>query len=59
MEHEVEIQKLKERLDTIESLLQHKPKSSNALKFVIGFIIVFILLLITIGVIQFIAASSS
>lgn len=59
MEHEVEIQKLKERLDTIESLLQQKPKSSNALKFVVGFIIVFILLLITIGVIQFIAASSS
>lgn len=53
MDHEKEIQELKERLASVERQLQHKSHSSALLKFVVGFFIVFILLMILIGVVQF------
>ncbi|GGD98029.1 hypothetical protein GCM10010911_66050 [Paenibacillus nasutitermitis] len=59
MENDKEIKELKERLTIVENKLQHKSQASNIIRFVLGFIIVFVLLLISIGVIQFISSSSS
>ncbi|MGG1635073.1 hypothetical protein [Paenibacillus sp. NRS-1760] len=58
-QQEKEIQELKERLVNVEEKLQRKSNSSNALKFVLWFILIFVVLLIAIGVFQFISASSS
>lgn len=56
MGQEKEIKELQERLASVESRLQHKSSSSKVIKFVLGFIIVFVLLLIFVGVFQFISA---
>ncbi|WP_054026774.1 hypothetical protein [Bacillus sp. FJAT-28004] len=58
-QQEKEIQELKERLVNVEEKLQRKSNSSNALKFVLGFILIFVVLLIAIGVFQFISSNSS
>lgn len=54
MDHDKEIQQIKERLNDIEKQIQEKPRSSNMLKFLIGFVVVFILMMISIGIFQFI-----
>ncbi|WP_161793403.1 hypothetical protein [Cohnella kolymensis] len=54
MEHEKEIQELKERLASVERQLQRKSQTSGLLNFILGFFIVLILLSISIGVVQFI-----
>jgi hypothetical protein len=58
MEIEKELQEIKERLINIESQLQQKAPSSRISPFLIGFIVVFIFLLISIGVINFISSQS-
>ena len=55
MENNEEIKELKERLTIVESELQHNSKLSEVLRFVIGFIIVLVILLISIGVFRFIS----
>ncbi|REE55339.1 hypothetical protein A8990_1735 [Paenibacillus taihuensis] len=57
MEHDKEIQELKERLGRVENQLQNRSHSFSLSKFIIGFIVVFVLMLITIGVVQYIASS--
>jgi cytochrome c biogenesis protein CcdA len=59
MEQENEIQELKERLANVESQIQQKSHFSTVLKFALGFIIVFVFLLILIGIFQFINTSDS
>ncbi|NHN33374.1 hypothetical protein [Paenibacillus agricola] len=59
METEKEVQEIKERLTNVENQLQQKRRSSGLLQFLIGFVVVFLLLLISIGVIHFISSSSS
>jgi cytochrome c biogenesis protein CcdA len=58
-QQEKEIQELKERLVNVEEKLQRKSNFSNALKFVLGFILIFVVLMIAIGVFQFISSNSS
>ncbi|WP_179223681.1 hypothetical protein [Paenibacillus tyrfis] len=55
MDHDKEIQQIKERLNDIEKHIEEKPRSSNMLKFLIGFVVVFILMMTSIGIIQFIS----
>lgn len=59
MDNEKEIQRLKERLTSVENQLQHKSQFSTILKFVIIFIIVFIVFLMSIGIVQFMSDSST
>ncbi|WP_197286091.1 hypothetical protein [Paenibacillus sp. FJAT-27812] len=57
MEREKEIQELKKRLESVESKLQHRSNSYKTIKFIIGFIITIVVLLILIGVFQFVSSS--
>ncbi|WP_176707647.1 hypothetical protein [Bacillus sp. FJAT-26390] len=57
MEREKEIQELKNRLESVESKLQHRSNSYKTIKFIIGFIITIVVLLILIGVFQFVSSS--
>lgn len=54
MDQDKEIQLINERLNLIEKQLSNKTKSSNTLNFLIGFIVVIVLLMIAIGVLQFV-----
>jgi len=58
LDSEKELQELKERLEKVEGQLQQKSKSSSVLRFIIGFIIAFVVLLFVIGVVQFMSNSS-
>ncbi|OAB40282.1 hypothetical protein [Paenibacillus antarcticus] len=58
MNSDKELQELKERLAKVEGQLQQKSKFSSGLRFVIGFIIVFVVFLVVIGVVQFMSNSS-
>ncbi|MFD0961350.1 hypothetical protein [Paenibacillus chungangensis] len=54
MEQEKEIQELKERVASLENQVQNKSQGSNILRFSLTFIIVFVVLLVLIGIFQFI-----
>lgn len=54
MEQEKEIQELKERVASLENQVQNKSHGSNILRFSLTFIIVFVVLLVLIGIFQFI-----
>lgn len=54
MDQDKEIQLINERLNLIEKQLSKKTKSSTTLNFLIGFIVVIVLLMIAIGVVQFV-----
>ncbi|MFB9324719.1 hypothetical protein ACFFSY_02040 [Paenibacillus aurantiacus] len=58
-EKEKEIKELKERLTIVENKLLKPSRPSTGIKFLLGFVIVFVILLITIGILQFIGASST
>ncbi|MBD7969276.1 hypothetical protein [Paenibacillus gallinarum] len=55
MEHEKEIQEIKERLKNVESQLKHKSKFSGFFKIGLIGIIIFVLFLIVVGSYQFIS----
>ncbi|WP_284638097.1 hypothetical protein [Paenibacillus silviterrae] len=55
MDQDKELQQIKERLSTIEKQIQEKSRSSNVSKFIIGFVVVFILMMFLIGIVQFIS----
>jgi hypothetical protein len=58
-EMELEIQELKKRIAFLEKQVQSKqPQSSNKLRFGITFILVFVVLLVLIGVFQFITPTN-
>lgn len=57
MDKEKEIQELKERMIRVESQLQQASRGSNSLKFIIGFIVTLFLLLMLIGIVQFVSAA--
>jgi cell division septal protein FtsQ len=54
MEKEKEIQELKKRIASLENQVQNKPQASNKLRFSLTFIIVLVVLLVLIGIFQFI-----
>lgn len=59
MEKDLEIQELKKRIAFLENQVQIKqPQSSNILRFGITFILVFVVLLVLIGVFQFITPTN-
>lgn len=55
MEQQKEVEQLKKRIANLESQVQSQPRRSNAWRFIVTFIIVFIALLLSIGIFQFVA----
>ncbi|WP_162848592.1 hypothetical protein [Paenibacillus nanensis] len=58
MEQEKEIQELKRRIENLENQIQHKRSRAGMAGFGLSFIIVFVLLLVVIGIFQFIRDSN-
>lgn len=55
MEQQKEVEQLKKRIAELENQVQIQPRRSNAWRFTVTFIIVFLALLISIGIFQFVA----
>lgn len=58
MENEKEIEELKKRIVSLEKQVQRRNQSSNKWRFALTFIIVFVAILISIGIFQFVTPAN-